>query len=250
MNARGVSLGMLTSLSCVFSLVSCDEKRDAVSAVAGEGRRADSVVASRAASVPGSPAAVPGSPAAASGSPSAVLGHAGAAAKGPRVFCTDVPAAKGAKLPPTKLVQLAAQSRPLAPAKPTPPAKHWIWVNLWAAWCGPCREEIPRLKRWEHELASGATPIALAFVSLDDDQRQAQKFLDAQSSNGLRRSFWLGDDERARTAWLATFGVKDAPNLPVQLLFNPEGQLACVVGGAVDDGDFEAVKKFLGAQVP
>jgi thiol-disulfide isomerase/thioredoxin len=225
-----VALVALVALA-VLALSACDEKKDAVPAAAGEGRRADAVTTSKPTVQPAAPAKAPEP-------------HA-EAPKAPRAFCTDVPGAKGAKLPATKLLQLVAESKPLAAARPTPPAKHWTWVNLWAAWCGPCREEIPRLKKWERELAGSSTPIAIAFLSLDDDQRQAQKFLDAQGPNGLRRSFWIGENERERAAWLGTFGLKESPNLPVQLLFDPAGELACVVGGAVDDGDFDAVRKFL-----
>jgi thiol-disulfide isomerase/thioredoxin len=216
-----------------LALAACDEKKDAVPAAAGEGRRADAVTTSKPTVQPAAPAKAPEP-------------HA-EGPKAPRAFCTDAPGAKGAKIPTTKLPQLVAESKPLAPARPTPPAKHWTWVNLWAAWCGPCREEIPRLKRWERELAGSSTPIAIAFLSLDDDERQAQKFLDAQPQGGLRRSFWIGENEKERAAWLGAFGLKESPNLPVQLLFDPAGELACVVGGAVDDGDFDAVKKFLAA---
>ena len=236
---RTLGLVLVASLA----LVGCDEKKDAVSAIAGEGRRSDAVTTSKPTVQPNAPTA-PGAP----GAPGAPVAQAHAEApRGPRVFCTEAPAAKGAKLPSTKLAQLVANGKPIAAAKPTPPAKHWTWVNLWAAWCGPCREEIPRLKRWERELAASPTPLAIAFLSLDDDERQAQKFLDAQPLAGLQRSFWIGENERERAAWLGTFGLKESPNLPVQLLFTPAGELACIVGGAVDDGDFDAVKKFLAA---
>jgi thiol-disulfide isomerase/thioredoxin len=225
------TLGLVLAAS--LALVGCDEKKDAVPAAAGEGRRSDAVTTSK----PTVQAAAPAQ---------AAPAHA-EAPKGPRAFCNEATAAKGAKLPATKLAQLVAGSKPMAAARPTPPAKHWTWVNLWAAWCGPCREEIPRLKRWEKELAGSATPIAIAFLSLDDDERQAQKFLDAQPPGGLQRSFWIGENERERAAWLGAFGLKESPNLPVQLLFTPAGELACIVGGAVDDGDFDAVKKFLAA---
>lgn len=233
MTLRSTALAATLACAAALSLAACDEKKDAVPAAAGEGRRSDAVTTSK-------PTVQP-APAAKAPEPHAE------APRAPRAFCNEAPAAKGTKLPATKLLQLVGDGKPLAAARPTPPAKHWTWVNLWAAWCGPCREEIPRLKRWEKELAGSSTPIAIAFLSLDDDERQAQKFLDAQPPNGLRRSFWIGENEKERAAWLATFGLKESPNLPVQLLFNPAGELACIVGGAVDDGDFEAVKKYLAA---
>ena len=218
-------------MTLVFCLVGCEGKREALPAAAGEGRRSDAVTSSR--PVP-TPVAAPHAEKREANEP-----------KAPRAFCTEPHRPAGVRLPATRLVQLQAGSRPLPRARPTPPPRHWTWVNLWAAWCGPCKEEIPRLERWERALAATASPVALAFVSLDDDEREAQRFLDTQPPTGLHRSFWLGERERA--AWLGTFGLREAPTLPVQLLFDPAGELACIVGGAVEDRDFDAVRKFVGA---
>src|SRR5262245_36951495 len=31
-------------------------------------------------------------------------------------------------------------------------AKTWRWVNVWATWCKPCVEEMPRLAKWREKL--------------------------------------------------------------------------------------------------
>src|SRR5580658_6957698 len=56
----------------------------------------------------------------------------------------------------------------------------WTWINFWAAWCGPCKEEMPRLVAWQDRLTKAGAPVRVVFVSLDDDRRQLQDFLEHQ----------------------------------------------------------------------
>ncbi len=158
----------------------------------------------------------------------------------PRRLCADAPAAAGKSLPAGKLERLEAAGAPALGDRPAVGGR-WLWVNLWAAWCGPCKEEIPRLRSWEAKLASLGTPVSLAFITLDDDERQARRFLEAQPAAGLRASFWLPEG-KARAGWLETFKVRDPPQLPMHFFFDPQGALRCQVAGAVEDADFEQVR--------
>lgn len=47
-----------------------------------------------------------------------------------------------------------------------------VAVNLWATWCGPCREETPMLVRAAQDLR--AEGFAVVGVSLDDGDREAK----------------------------------------------------------------------------
>ena len=47
-----------------------------------------------------------------------------------------------------------------------------VAINLWATWCGPCREETPMLVRVAREL--GPEGFAVVGVSLDDGDRRAK----------------------------------------------------------------------------
>jgi thiol-disulfide isomerase/thioredoxin len=131
--------------------------------------------------------------------------------------------------------------RKFAPGAKIPPTSlgtgKWLWINLWAAWCAPCKEEMPRLSSFAVRLADSGRDVTLAFVSLDDDERQLEQFLAAASEGTPRATYWLRDG-RERDEWLTAIAMPKAPELPVHLLVDPRGKLRCVVNGAIDDGDY------------
>lgn len=113
----------------------------------------------------------------------------------------------------------------------------WTWISLWAAWCAPCKEEMPRLLKWQAKLA---TSLSVQFLSLDDDERQLLRFMESQPPAGVRASFWLPEGN-VRDGWLGALRLKSSPQLPVQILVNPQGRVHCIIEGAVEDGDFPQV---------
>ncbi|MEJ7731405.1 MAG: thioredoxin-like domain-containing protein [Polyangiaceae bacterium] len=155
----------------------------------------------------------------------------------PRQLCTT-----REQRPPPKGAIRTASAPGVPPPEATIPfgAGKWIWINLWAAWCGPCKEEMPRLLAWREKLRQSGVLVDMAFVSVDDDERQLARFLETQPATGVRASYWLPEGT-TRTSWLAALGVKESPELPVQALVSPSGQVACVVQGAVEERDYPAL---------
>lgn len=155
-------------------------------------------------------------------------------------ICSSAPLAAGRSLPGGTLPHFEAPgTAPLGDKIPT--GGRWTWLNLWAAWCKPCKDEIPLLKSWEARLAQSGTPITLAFLSLDDDERQARKFLEAQPAAGLRASWWL-QEGKGRAAWLEGVRLKESAQLPVHILLDPQGAVRCVIDGAIDESDYAQVQ--------
>lgn len=139
--------------------------------------------------------------------------------------------------------EVAAGEAPLDRALPIGQGR-WTWLNFWAAWCVPCREEIPRLKGWETKLNSGGKRFDLVFVSLDDDSRQLSQFLAKQPAGGLKRTYWIKEGD-AREKWFGTLQLDPDPELPTHILVDPKGFARCVVNGAVEDSDFAAVQSIV-----
>lgn len=143
-------------------------------------------------------------------------------------------------------VKIARQAAPGASpvAERLPIGGQWTWLNFWAAWCVPCKEEIPRLLSWEQKLNAVGISFQVAFVSLDDDARQLAAFLASEPTTGLRQTFWLDDLDR-RQEWLDKVGIGRDPELPEHLLIDPKGKIRCVIEGAVDDADYDRVRQLI-----
>jgi peroxiredoxin len=51
-------------------------------------------------------------------------------------------------------------------------------MNLWATWCGPCRQETPHLVELSKEFkSSGVEIIGLSTESQDPDQEKVKEFM-------------------------------------------------------------------------
>lgn len=159
-------------------------------------------------------------------------------------LCTRRPRSAAPK---AELERAAAPGAPALPAKVAFGAGKWIWVNVWAAWCVPCKQEIPLVRRFEADLRKAGVSLEVAFVSLDDDERELQRFLVAQPDSGVRASYWLPEGT-ARKTFLGALGVGTSAALPLQAFYDPGGELACLVEDVVEESDFAGIAKLVGAR--
>jgi thiol-disulfide isomerase/thioredoxin len=127
-------------------------------------------------------------------------------------------------------------------AGPAPAAgAGWRWVNVWATWCKPCLEELPRLERWA---ARHAGRVELVLVSADESDATVATFRSAHP--GVPDGVRLADPD-ALPAWLSTLGLDAASPIPIHVLVDPEGRTRCVRAGGVGDGDLAAAEALLGS---
>lgn len=143
------------------------------------------------------------------------------------------------QLPPAQMSGAEGVELPESPLA----GRRFTWVNFWAAWCVPCKEELPLLLEWRERLRS---QLDFVFVSFDDDERQLRDFLERQPASGLSSSYWLPDGA-ARRAWLDALGLESEPELPLQLLLDARGRVRCRVQGAVEARDVETLERLLAA---
>ena len=107
---------------------------------------------------------------------------------------------------------------------------NWLFVNFWASWCTPCREESPTLQRFSEQQdgkvqvlglnTQDLTEDALAFVAEFDLTYPMLRDPDTEEP--------LSDD----------YG---ATGLPESFLIDPEGRVAAICRGPVTAEDLEEV---------
>jgi cytochrome c biogenesis protein CcmG, thiol:disulfide interchange protein DsbE len=99
----------------------------------------------------------------------------------------------------------------------------WVLVNLWASWCGPCRDEAPDLERWWR--AHRNEGVTVLGINVQDNSQDALDFLDEfESTYPQLRS--VGDE---RSEAFGSTGV------PENFLVDPKGRLALIWPGPVDE---------------
>ncbi|WP_312367834.1 thiol:disulfide interchange protein TlpA [Ensifer sp.] len=124
----------------------------------------------------------------------------------------------------------AASPRPIAldfndpEGKPTTVkafAGKTLLVNLWATWCGPCREEMPALNALQKSLGSDKFEVVAINIDVGDDEKP-KAFLDETAAHDLRyyRDASMGVFNNLKKEGLA-FG------LPATLLIDDKG---CLIG--------------------
>ncbi|HEY5377608.1 MAG TPA: TlpA disulfide reductase family protein [Polyangiaceae bacterium] len=167
------------------------------------------------------------------------------APKKPRSLCGGKQADAGRSFPKKHLSRAAGKDASVPPDSLATGSGKWTWVNFWAAWCAPCKEEIPRLLGFEQKLAASGAAFRLSFVSLDDDERQLDDFLDTEPAAGLHASYWLKEGSE-REDWLKAAGQSPDAPLPFHILVDPKGKIRCAIQGAVEDGDYAEISGIVG----
>lgn len=173
--------------------------------------------------------------------------------------CDDV----ATRAPPSRVVAVAAEEEPVSPlcdrqfdasdappmrwpaladgAAPPPPAAGPRWVNVWATWCAPCVEEMPRLSRWEARLQTDGAAVEMRFLSADSDPSAVETFREAhpEAPETLRMA-----DPTELEAWATSLGLPGA-SLPVHVLLDAENRVRCLRAGGVGEDDYAAARAAL-----
>ena len=89
-----------------------------------------------------------------------------------------------------------------------------VYVDVWATWCGPCKAEIPFLKKLEEDYHG--KKITFLSVSVDTDRAAWLKMVADKELGGVQ--LWA-DGWSEITKSYAIFGI------PRFLLFNAEGKV-------------------------
>jgi thiol-disulfide isomerase/thioredoxin len=117
------------------------------------------------------------------------------------------------------------------------PSSKWRWVNVWATWCKPCVEEIPRIVTWQKKLG-----FELQLVSADEEEADIEAFrkLHPETPPTLRLA-----KPDAQGAWLAQLGLDAGAPLPVHVFVDASNHVRCVRAGGVREQDLPMIEALL-----
>ncbi|WP_205511269.1 TlpA family protein disulfide reductase [Longitalea arenae] len=94
-----------------------------------------------------------------------------------------------------------------------------VLVDVWATWCGPCKKEIPHLKKLEQELRDRN----IAFVSISvDEEKDKEKWKDFVAKEQL------GGIQLYAKGWSEFTRYYDIHGIPRFLVFDQEGKIVTV----------------------
>jgi thiol-disulfide isomerase/thioredoxin len=123
--------------------------------------------------------------------------------------------------------------------KVTGPAKgNWMWLNVWATWCKPCVEEMPRIASWQKKLPH----VDLAFVSIDESDADVAAFQQAHAD--APRTARLADS-KTQSDWFKQLGLDGNPPIPIHVFVSPTGHVRCARAGGVREQDYAVIQKLL-----
>lgn len=97
-----------------------------------------------------------------------------------------------------------------------------ILVNFFAAFCGPCRREIPELVRLRAEVSRD--DLEIIGIAIDENIKDAEKFVKSMGINGAYPVFY-GGEEIARAYRV------DA--IPFNVIYNRKGHIEVSEAGYV-----------------
>jgi thiol-disulfide isomerase/thioredoxin len=91
----------------------------------------------------------------------------------------------------------------------------YVYVDVWATWCGPCKQQIPFLKELDKEY-SGKN-IAIVSLSIDKESNK-DKWLQMVADEKLTGIQIMADDSDFATAY-------NISGIPRFILIDPEGNI-------------------------
>jgi len=145
------------------------------------------------------------------------------------------PAVKPA-VPDPALIDLAGYQKVLAEQRGKP-----VWVNFWATWCEPCRDEFPIVNELAKKYA--AHSLVVIGISLDDDGEMTlvRRFL-ARNQPVFRNYRRLPGREEAFINGVST---KWSGAIPASFFYARDGRLLKYLVGEHTREEFEATVREL-----
>lgn len=112
---------------------------------------------------------------------------------------------------------------------------HVVFVNLWATWCEPCREEMPALERFSRQESSQG----LVVLGIDQGESASTAAAFARTV-GVHYPILVDEDQQYGRAYAAI-------GLPVSIVVNRDGK---IVRGLYGQLTFDQMKASVASVLP
>ncbi|HEX7846623.1 MAG TPA: TlpA disulfide reductase family protein [Chitinophagaceae bacterium] len=91
-----------------------------------------------------------------------------------------------------------------------------VLVDVWATWCGPCKVEIPHLKKLEEEFEGKKVEFVSISVDVEKDKEKWKNFVAEKA---------LGGTQLFASGWSDITKYYDITGIPRFLVFDQEGKI-------------------------
>lgn len=92
----------------------------------------------------------------------------------------------------------------------------YVYIDVWATWCGPCRAEIPFLKELEKSYHGKNIEFVSISVDVDKDHEKWKTFVTEKALGGTQ----LFADKNWNSDFIKAFGIESIPRF---ILIDPKG---------------------------
>ena len=117
-----------------------------------------------------------------------------------------------------------------------------LLINIWAAWCVPCREEFPDLIRLTEKYKSEVDVVGISVDYPDEIESKIKPFAKKMNVNFPLYVNGINDAE----AFINLFDTEWNGAIPATFIFNPDGKNVSKIYGKMDFNYFEnAIKQIL-----
>ncbi len=94
----------------------------------------------------------------------------------------------------------------------------YVYIDVWATWCGPCRAEIPSLKKVEEKYHGKKIAFVSVSVDAEKDFEKWKKFVTDQALGGIQ----LYADKSWNSDFIKSFEINSIPRF---ILIDPSGKV-------------------------
>ncbi len=111
----------------------------------------------------------------------------------------------------------------------------YVYIDVWATWCGPCRKEIPSLQKVEEQYHGKNIEFVSLSIDAKKDYEKWKKFVDEKKLGGIQ----LIADNDWNSKFVTDYAIEGIPRF---ILVDPNGNI--VSADAPRPSDPKLIEKF------